>query len=223
MMNQRRELWQQVCTEENLEMTNLEELQNLGLFLGGQPVLFRKINLAFFQEETEFEYKPTIGARLHVHFDYEKQQVMLQRNPVELVLTFDQYLTYMGLIDAVFSEIYPTGSVIELEEELLSDELKQMFSDSDLGLSVLIHGRRLPFEDSTACIDYVASLWPFGMTPGTEPIYVTNLMIKRVIASGLTNEYEEQFAFEVLRKQWIEAGNRSYLYKVRGSNENSDV
>ncbi|WP_438857025.1 hypothetical protein [Enterococcus sp. AZ007] len=41
-MNQRRELWQQVCTEENLEMTNLEELQSIGLFLGGQPVLFRK-------------------------------------------------------------------------------------------------------------------------------------------------------------------------------------
>ncbi|MBO0450958.1 DUF4176 domain-containing protein [Candidatus Enterococcus murrayae] len=214
-MNQRRELWQQVCTEENLEMTNLEELQSIGLFLGGQPVLFRKINLAFFQEETDFEYKPTIGARLQVHFDHEKQQVIIQRNPVELTLTFDQYLTYMGLIDAVFSEIYPTGSVIELNEELLSDELKQMFGDSELGLSVLIHGRRLPFEDSTACIDYIASLWPFGMAPGTEPIYVTNLMIKRVISSGLTNETEEQFAFEVLRKQWIDEGKRSYLYKVR--------
>lgn len=196
-------------------MSNLEELQSLGLFLGGQPVLFRNVNLVFFQEDTDFDYKPTIGARLHVHFDHEKQQVTIQRNPIELTLTFEQYLTYMGLIDAVFSEIYPTGSVIELNEELLSDELKQIFSDSELGLSVMIHGRRLPFEDSTACIDYVASLWPFGMTPGSEPIYVTNLMIKRVISSGMTTEYEEQFVFEVLRKQWIEAGNRSYLYKVR--------
>ncbi|MGM0112104.1 DUF4176 domain-containing protein [Enterococcus sp. DIV0187] len=217
-MNQRRELWQQVCTEENLEMSNLEELQSIGLFLGGQSVLFRNVNLAFFQEKAEFEYKPTIGARFQVHFDYDEQQVMIQRNPVELTLTFNQYLNYMGLIDAVFSEIYPTGSVIELNEELLSDELKQMFGDSEVGLSVLIHGRRLPFEDSTACIDYIASLWPFGMMPETEPIYITNLMIKRVISSGLTNEYEEKFVFEVLRKQWIEAGNRSHLYKVRRSN-----
>ncbi|MGM0165424.1 hypothetical protein IGI39_000366 [Enterococcus sp. AZ135] len=214
-MNQRRELWQQVCTKENLEMTNLEELQTIGLFLGGQPVLFRKINLAFFQEETDFEYKPTIGARLQVHFDHEKQQVVIQRNPVELMLTFDQYIKYMGLIDAVFSEIFPTGSVIELNEELLSDELKRMFSDSELGLSVMIHGRRLPYGDSMAYIDYVASLWPFGIMPETDPIYVTNLMIKRVISSGLTNEYEEQFTFEVLRKQWIDEGRRSYLYKVR--------
>lgn len=214
-MNQQRELWQQVCTEENLGINNLEELQSIGLFLGSQPVLFRKINLAFFEEKAEFDYKPTIGARLHVHFDHEEQQVTIQRNPVELTLSFDHYLTYMGLIDAVFSEIYPIGSVIELNEELLSDELKQMFSDSSLGLSVVIHGRRLPFEESTACIDYVTSLWPFGITQATEPIYVTNLMIKRVISSGMTNEYEEQFAFEVLRKQWIEAGNRSYLYKVR--------
>ena len=214
-MNQRRELWQQVCTEENLGMSNLEELQGIGLFLGGQPVLFRKVNLAFFQEEADFDYKPTIGARFQVHFDYDEQQVTIQRNPVELRLSFDQYLNFMGLIDAVFSEIYPTGTVVELNEDLLSDELKQMFGDSDLGLSVLIHGRRLPFENSTACIDYVTSLWPFGMMPETEPIHVTNLMIKRVISSGLTNEYEEKFAFEVLRKQWIDAGNRSYLYKVR--------
>lgn len=214
-MNQRRELWQQVCTEENLEMDNLEELHNMGLFLGGQPVLFRNINLAFFQEKKDYDYKPTIGARLQVSFDHENQQVKIARTPVEITLNFDQYLTYMGLIDAVFSEIYPTGTVIELNEELLSDELKQMFTDSELGLSVLIYGRRLPFEDSTACIDYATSLWPFGMVPGTEPIYVTNLMIKRVISSGMTNEYEEQFAFEVLRRQWIEEGNRSYLYKVR--------
>ncbi|HCM87839.1 MULTISPECIES: DUF4176 domain-containing protein [Enterococcus] len=214
-MNQRRELWQQVCTEENLEMDNLEELHNMGLFLGSQPVLFRNINLAFFQEKKDYDYKPTIGARLQVSFDHENQQVKIARTPIEISLSFEQYLTYMGLIDAVFSEIYPTGTVIELNEELLSDELKQMFTDSELGLSVLIHGRRLPFEDSTACIDYVASLWPFGMMPGTEPIYVTNLMIKRVISSGMTNEYEEQFVFEVLRKQWIEEGNRSYLYKVR--------
>ncbi|WP_270328691.1 DUF4176 domain-containing protein [Enterococcus malodoratus] len=214
-MNQRRELWQQVCTEENLEMDNLEELHNMGLFLGSQPVLFRNINLAFFQEKKDYDYKPTIGARLQVSFDHENQQVKIARTPIEISLSFEQYLTYMGLIDAVFSEIYPTGTVIELNEELLSDELKQMFTDSELGLSVLIHGWRLPFEDSTACIDYVASLWPFGMMPGTEPIYVTNLMIKRVISSGMTNEYEEQFVFEVLRKQWIEEGNRSYLYKVR--------
>lgn len=178
-------------------------------------MLFRNINLAFFQEKKDYDYKPTIGARLQVSFDHENQQVKIARTPIEISLSFEQYLTYMGLIDAVFSEIYPTGTVIELNEELLSDELKQMFTDSELGLSVLIHGRRLPFEDSTACIDYVASLWPFGMMPGTEPIYVTNLMIKRVISSGMTNEYEEQFVFEVLRKQWIEEGNRSYLYKVR--------
>ena len=94
--------------------------------------------------------------------------------------------------------------MIELNEELLSDELKQMFSDSKSGLSVLIHGRGVPFEDSTTCIGYITSFWPFGMTTGTEPIDVTNLMIQRVISSKLTNEYEEQFVFEALRKQRLE-------------------
>lgn len=212
-MKAKTELWKQVCSKDNLEMEPTDDLLALGQFLGGQSVLFRKSYLSFLQKEPLFEYKPTIGAKLLVHFDYEQEKVDIQRSPIQLTLTFDQFASYMGLIDAVFSEVYPIGTVIELDETLLTKDVQAMFSTSELGLSVIIHGRRLPIEDTTSCIDYVTSLWPFGMQAAVEPIYVNNLMIKRVLSTGMTNEYEDRYVFEVLRRQWIDQGNRSNIYK----------
>ena len=34
-------------------------------------------------------------------------------------------------------------------------------------------------------IDYVGTLWPFGLQAEVEPIYFNSVMVKRVISEGL--------------------------------------
>ena len=61
-------------------------------------------------------------------------------------------------------------------------------------------------------IDYVGSLWPFGLQAEVAPIYFNTMMIKKVIAEGPTNRYEEKYAYEVLRKRLVQEAKYSCTY-----------
>jgi hypothetical protein len=76
-----------------------------------------------------------------------------------------------------------------------------MFKEDEPGPLVLLVGRKIPLREgfSDYMVDYLAYLWPFGQLAITPPIYVSNMMIKRVVSTGFTNETEEQFAFSALR------------------------
>ncbi|OJG95002.1 hypothetical protein RV18_GL003168 [Enterococcus termitis] len=55
-------------------------------------------------------------------------------------------------------------------------------------------------------------MWPYGEIPGNEPILISNMMIKRVIAESLTNEHEEAFAFDGLRATQVTKQQVSTAY-----------
>lgn len=61
-------------------------------------------------------------------------------------------------------------------------------------------------------VDYLGHLWPYGEIPGNDPILISNMMIKRVIAESLTNEYEEAFAFDGLRTTQVTKQQVSTAY-----------
>ena len=210
-----RELWNETLTTEYLgdpEVEVSDLLITVGNLLGNQPVLLKNIYQSYLRNEPMFTHKPMIGSALHLEFNYEKEQVEIKKLEQSAILTFRQFQKYMGLIDLLFSKIYPIGTVVELDETLLSDEIQQMFSSSELGLLVSIHGRRLLSEQEQEYIDYIGTIWPFGILEDVEPLFFNNFLIKRVVSEGMTNEREENFAETVLRKQLLERGALSSFY-----------
>ena len=118
----------------------------------------------------------------------------------------------MGFVDTIFTEIYPIGTIVELDEELLTEDVKALFTTDELGLFVSVQGRKLTIPETQMMIDYVGTLWPFGLQAEVEPIYFNSVMVKRVISEGPTNAYEEKFTFEVLRKQLAQDEKYSCTY-----------
>lgn len=213
MDQQQKELWVTALTSSNLaEQETIPLLSELGLIFGGQPQLAQKVYRHFINQETKYEHKPRIGAIIHVAFDYEAGSVSFDWLKKQVSLTFSNFKYFMGLIDVIFTEIYPIGTIVELDEELLTDEVKGLFTIGELGLFVSIQGRKLTIPETQMFIDYVGSLWPFGLQAEVDPIYFNTLMIKKVISEGPTNRYEEKYAYEVLRKRLVQEAKYSCTY-----------
>lgn len=194
------------------EVDNLAFLKLLGATLGNQPILLKNLYLSYIRKEKSFAHKPMIGAALSFEFDYAKQKVCISRSTESAMLRFPQFQKYIGLIDLLFSEVYPIGTVVELDETLLPQEVQELYSQAEDVFLVTIHGRRVVTEQENEFIDYIASIWPFGILDEVEPIYLNPLLIKRVVSMGLTNDTEKQFVSEVLRRQLLNKGIQSYLY-----------
>ena len=76
-----------------------------------------------------------------------------------------------------------------------------MFKGGKLEAVVTLTGRKVPLVSGFDhyIVDYLGRLWPFGEIPGNDPVLISNMMIKRVIAESYRNDYEEAFSFDVLR------------------------
>lgn len=209
------DLWKQTLTHQFLdepEVNNLDFLILLGTTLGNQPILLKNLYKAYLQKETNFGYKPMIGAALDIRFDYSEKQVSFSRAQESVTLTFDQFQKYISLIDLLFTDVYPIGTVAELDESLLPQYIQEMYGNSEEGFLVSIHGRRVLTKQEDEYIDYVATIWPFGLLDSVELIYLNNVMIKRVVSLGMVNDTEKIFVEEVLRKQLLMKEAYSYLY-----------
>ncbi|WP_429958549.1 DUF4176 domain-containing protein [Enterococcus sp. AZ196] len=220
------DLWKQTLTQEFLEepeVNNLDFLILLGITLGKQPILLKNLYKAYLKEESNFGYKPMIGAALDISFDQSEQQVSFSRAQESVKLTFGQFQKYIGLIDLLFTDIYPIGTVAELDETLLPPYIQEMYGDSEEGFLVSIHGRRVLTKQEDEYIDYIATIWPFGLLDDVELIYLNNVMIKRVVSLGMVNDTEKIFVEEVLRKQLLMKDVYSYLYTDSAMTMNWEV
>lgn len=190
-----------LINDESLKFEVTEELILTGVLLGTNFQLLRSVYKTYRNLDQRIEHKPMVGAKLSVFFDYEKQCVTFDRQVSQVVLTIPQFLQYIGKIDVAFAPIYPIGTTVELDESMLPESVAGMFKEGELGAIVTLTGRKVPLmsDFDHYIVDYLGRLWPFGEMPGTDPILVSNMMIKRVIMENYTNDYEEAFSFDVLR------------------------
>ncbi|MFK4322888.1 hypothetical protein ABH946_005648 [Bacillus sp. RC145] len=211
----KRELLEVVLqNDKTLDLEITDELLQMGNLLGNQPSLFREVYKAFRNQEDVFENKPKIGAKFSVTFDYPNETIRFERLETQLDIPFSQFLRLMGLIDACYSEILPLGTVVELDVDMMPEVIQNMFKNSELGELVVLTGRKVPLREgfNDYVVDYLGYLWPFGEMSNTPAIYVSNMMIKRVVSPGMTNEWEEQFAFTFLRSMQVANGKLSSAF-----------
>lgn len=149
MNQQQKELW--VATIESSNLTGKitkDTINELGLILGGQPQLAQNIYQSFLNQTTSYEHKPRIGAIIQISFDYEKERVTFAWLKKQVVLTVAQFKRFMGFVDTIFTEIYPIGTIVELDEELLTEDVKVLFTTDELGLFVSVQGRKLTIPET---------------------------------------------------------------------------
>ena len=181
---------------------DLAFLENLALVFSGHPDVFTACHLAFLDEENEYHYHPVIGAPYEFEFDYDLAQVIISRPDGQLQLSLPLFQAFLSYVDLLFGKIYPLGSIVELDKELLPEDLVAAFAREDMDFNVVITGRRALMNEQTAYVDYVGYVWPYGMDFESHPLLISNLFIKRVISEGYSDARDKHYCDEELRRAY---------------------
>lgn len=184
--------------------------------LSGHPDVFRACYIAFMNDEPSYHYHPMIGAPLK--FFYEKELVRIRRLQEEVILPRSVFIQYASYVDLCLSRIYPLGSVVELDRELLPKELVESFESEQMDFFVVISGRRVDLANGHY-VDYIGHGYPFGLRFDISPLLISNLFIKRVVSEGYSDTVDEHYCQEALRKEYLNAGMVSSVYVKEEVNE----
>ncbi len=83
-----------------------------------------------------------------------------------------------------------------MEKKRPQNSVSEIFESQEdgIGFYLQIVARKVAVETSDNYVDYLATVWPIGMQPLVQPIFISNYLIKSVIAKGYTNEFEKKYA-----------------------------
>ena len=137
-----------------------DDILFLGNFIGSHPQILRGIYKKYRKLELEYHHKPKIGAPIDVYFDYGEdggdRTVTFKRQRVTVKFSEDDFLIFLAKVDAVYSEILPIGTVVELDEEMMPPVIKEQIKNSGIAELVVITGRKAPLQkplDETFSMD----------------------------------------------------------------------
>lgn len=191
---------------------DIEFLESLALVFSGHPDAFTACHLAYLDEEKAYQYHPIIGASYEFTFDYDLGKVTISRPDGQLDLSLPLFQAFLSYVDLLFGKIYPLGSIVELDKELLPEELVSSFARENMDFNVVITGRRALVNNQTAYADYIGYVWPYGMDFETQPLLISNLFVKRVISEGYTDTRDKHYCDEELRRAYFYDKIFSTLY-----------
>ena len=185
-------------TRETFEVD--DTLIQLGQQLEMRPQILKGLYKVLRKLEHIYEYVPSFGATFTYHFDYENQEAQIYYNQLDQLFSIIDLQDFMGIVDSVYSPIYPLGFVVELDLELLPEELQKSLAEGP-GPLVTISGRKMTLQEGfdDYVVDYLARIWPLGEMPGMDAFFVSNMMIERLRFEGYSDDWESQFTEDVLR------------------------
>ena len=192
--------------------SEIEFLHTLGITLAGHPEIARACHICLVEKKDDYHYQPLIGAPLLFAFDYNSERVMIQRFDETAQLTVSEFNRFLALVDLAFGVIYPLGTIVELDEELLPQEFVQVFKAEGMDFYVVISGRRVRLENE-AYIDYIGHLCPYGVRFDTEPLFISSVFVKRVISEGYTDASDQHYCDTELREAYLRNGIYSSIYQ----------
>ena len=174
-----------------------------GEFLGDRPPLMRELYKLIKLKKSQYEYNSLLGTTI-LFTRTQKGEVTFTFNGEDQVWSEDSFFLFLAILDVYFGKIYPLGSVVEIDLDLLNNDLKEMFSEEP-GALVMLTGRKAPLAEGfdPYVIDYFGRVWPFGEVAAFPPVFVSNMMIKNVVHLGYENEWEERISEEVIRQTYI--------------------
>lgn len=195
-----------------------EEMVTLAKVLGANQKMLQGAFNALRLHEHEYTFKPLLQSEYVFNFDEDEQVVTVTFANQTVKFEFEQFLQYLGRIDAAASPIYPIGTVIQISQEFVPKELLEMtqISDESTGY-VMITGRKVQLIDEfdQYVVDYLGLFWPFGNLKMSQPMMISNMMIDQVVQMGYSNTDEIQYE-EMLHMTQVSEEQISTAFMTKG-------
>ena len=201
-------LWTQYFTESYLGFKPNSLIDQIAKAIIYRPDLFRTLVLNLSQSDMSYEYNPTIGAS--IDFRFNKGEVIITRLGETQLFSTSEFMRLLELIDKIYTEILPLGSVIQINREKLPKDALEDFIE-EMPIYVLITGQRVSIENKFY-LDYTGYFWPKGLIPNQETLVISDDMIASVLFRGLEkNDIQEQHVLN-LRRQLLAKDLDSYTF-----------
>ena len=152
-----------------------------------------------------------------MEFDWEREKATLAYLGSELVLSMKDFRIWLSCTDLLLAPILPLGSLVELDRELLPEELVSEMEKAKVPLMAMVTGRRLISEpDDREYIDYLASIYPYGMRPDIEPLFIPSYLISQVIQEGYSDNLDQSYVDQQYRRDYFRQRIFSMTHSIEG-------
>lgn len=192
-------------------------LEQVGYSLFSQKDAFRRLQLAVFNNEPFYSYTSLLGSSITVEFNWEDEITTLTYLESCIDMTMSDFLVWLSYTDLLLAPIIPLGSLVELDRELLPEDLVEEMDATKVPCMATIMGRRIiSGPDDKEYIDYLASIYPYGMRLDVEPLFIPSYLISRVIQEGYSDVLDQNYVDKQYRRDYFQHNVISLTYSIEG-------
>ena len=124
---------------------------------------------------------------------------------------------WLSCTDLLLAPILPLGSLVELDRELLPEGLVSEMEKAKVPFMAMIMGRRLLSEpDDREYIDYLASIYPYGLRLDVEPLFIPSYLISQVIQEGYSDTLDRTYVDQQYRRDYFRHRVFSMTHSIEG-------
>ena len=192
-------------------------LEQVGHSLVSQGDAFRRLQLVLLKNEPFYSYNSLLGTSVTMKLDWEKEEVTLTYLDSELILSMEDFRIWLAYTDLLLSPILPLGTLVELDRELLPEELVSEMEKAKVPFMAMIMGRRLLSDpDDREYIDYLASIYPYGLRLDVEPLFIPSYLISQVIQEGYSDTLDQTYVDQQYRRDYFQHNILSMTHSIEG-------
>lgn len=202
-----------------LEISEAEQavLEQVGYSLVGQADAFRKLQLAILKKESLYSYSSLLGTSVVMKFDWESAVACMTYLDSEVKLPMKDFMLWLSYTDLLLAPVLPLGSLVELDRDLLPQGLVSAMEDAKVPFMATIMGRRIiSGPDDKEYIDYLASIYPYGMRLDVEPLFIPSYLISRVVQEGYSDVLDQNYVDKQYRRDYFQHNIFSITYSTEG-------
>ena len=202
-----------------LEISEAEQavLEQVGYSLVGQADTFRRLQLVILKKESLYKYSSLLGTSVVMEFDWDSSTACLTYLESKVRLSMKDFMLWLAYTDLLLAPIFPLGSVVELDRDLLPDGLVSAMEDAKVPFMATIMGRRIiPEPDDKEYIDYMVSIYPYGMRLDVEPLFIPSYLISRVVQEGYSDVLDQNYVDKQYRRDYFQHNIFSITYSTEG-------
>lgn len=216
-MNEMSNLYKTALHQLEISEDDQAVLEQVGYSLVGQADAFRKLQLVIFKKESLYSYSSLLGTSVVMKFDWESAVACMTYLDSEVKLPMKDFMLWLSYTDLLLAPVLPLGSLVELDRDLLPQGLISAMENAKVPFMATIMGRRIiSGPDDKEYIDYLASIYPYGMRLDVEPLFIPSYLISRVVQEGYSDVLDQNYVDKQYRRDYFQHNIFSITYSTEG-------
>ena len=201
-MNEMSNLYKTALHQLEISEDDQAVLEQVGYSLVGQADAFRKLQLVIFKKESLYSYSSLLGTSVEMEFDWDSSIACLTYLDSEVKLPMKDFMLWLSYTDLLLAPVLPLVSAME---------------DAKVPFMATIMGRRIiPEPDDKEYIDYMVSIYPYGMRLDVEPLFIPSYLISQVIHKGYSDTFDQDYVDQQFRKDYFQHNILSLTHSTEG-------